>query len=351
MASIVNTSPAAMINSPAEIPSAILDQAIDWLVKLHAGTTDQRGQQTLLARIASWRAAHPLHEAAWCELQASQPDFSQLTPLALPPALAVRTLNAAQDHLKKQQSRRRALFMLGLGVTGGALTAASQWSMLSELGADYATAVGAQQTVILADGTRVRLNTDSALDVDYSDSRRLLKLRRGEIFIDTGKDSGAGQHRPFWVQTRETRLQALGTQFLVQQEAGRTRLLVTQGRVAIYFHDQLSAIAHPGDAFLIESSGSVTPLSTTATLDPTGWIDNALVVKQMRLADFVTELARYRRGWLYCDPAIADLRVSGVFQIDDTDRALDALARSLPVQLEFRSRFWVTLRAAVTKPL
>ena len=63
----------------------------------------------------------------------------------------------------------------------------------------------------------------------------------------------------------------------------------------------------------------------------------------MRLADFVQELSRYRPGWLRCDPAVADLRVSGVFQIDDTDRALAAVAHALPVRVERRTRYWVTL--------
>ncbi|KAG0759335.1 hypothetical protein G6F57_017955 [Rhizopus arrhizus] len=66
----------------------------------------------------------------------------------------------------------------------------------------------------------------------------------------------------------------------------------------------------------------------------------------MRLDAFVAELARYRSGLLRCDPAVADLRVSGVFSLRDTDRALDNLTRGLPVTVAYRSRYWVTVRAA-----
>jgi len=66
----------------------------------------------------------------------------------------------------------------------------------------------------------------------------------------------------------------------------------------------------------------------------------------MRLEDFTAELARYRSGVVRCDPAVADLRVSGVFSLRDTDRALENLTRGLPVDVVYRTRYWVTLRAA-----
>ncbi len=66
----------------------------------------------------------------------------------------------------------------------------------------------------------------------------------------------------------------------------------------------------------------------------------------MRLADFLKELARYRAGLLRCDPAVADLRISGGFQVDDADAVLLAVSRSLPVRVVSRSRYWVSVAPA-----
>ena len=72
-----------------------------------------------------------------------------------------------------------------------------------------------------------------------------------------------------------------------------------------------------------------------------------LMADKMRLADFVAELTRYRRGFLRCDPSIADLRISGAFPISDTDRTLNMLVHTYPVLASSHLRgYWVTLSPA-----
>ncbi|MBR8657942.1 iron dicitrate transport regulator FecR, partial [Achromobacter sp. Marseille-Q0513] len=80
--------------------------------------------------------------------------------------------------------------------------------------------------------------------------------------------------------------------------------------------------------------------------DAASWSRGVLVADAWRLDDFLAELGRYRPGLLRCDPAVADLRVSGVFPLRDTDRALHNLERGLPVTVVYRTRYWVTLRPA-----
>ena len=65
------------------------------------------------------------------------------------------------------------------------------------------------------------------------------------------------------------------------------------------------------------------------------------------LADFIAELARYRKGFVRCDPAIADLRISGAFPISDTQRTLNMLVQTYPVLATGHlSGYWVTLSPA-----
>ncbi|MCM8565948.1 hypothetical protein [Thauera linaloolentis] len=83
-----------------------------------------------------------------------------------------------------------------------------------------------------------------------------------------------------------------------------------------------------------------------AAFDPAAWTDGVLVARQMRLADAVAEIGRYRSGWLRCDPAVADWRISGVFQLGDTDLALAALGEALPLRIRHYSRYWVMVEGA-----
>jgi len=70
----------------------------------------------------------------------------------------------------------------------------------------------------------------------------------------------------------------------------------------------------------------------------------------MRLGDFVATLARYRRGHLGCNPAVADLLLTGSYPLDDLDRILAALEKSLPVRVHRVMPWWVTVEPAGMAP-
>ncbi|SUD75518.1 putative transmembrane sensor [Pseudomonas putida] len=76
------------------------------------------------------------------------------------------------------------------------------------------------------------------------------------------------------------------------------------------------------------------------------WGRGLLIANDQRLDAFISNLSRYRPGWLRCTPAVAGLRISGTYRLDDTDQILRALTTSLPVQVQVRTRFWVTITAA-----
>jgi ferric-dicitrate binding protein FerR (iron transport regulator) len=82
-------------------------------------------------------------------------------------------------------------------------------------------------------------------------------------------------------------------------------------------------------------------------MDVGAWSEGLIVTRNMRLGDFLQEVARYRHGYLTCAKEIADLRLSGVFRLQDTDKLLAVLPHTLPVRLRYRTRWWVTLERAV----
>ncbi|MGJ7525816.1 FecR domain-containing protein [Variovorax sp. GB1P17] len=314
----------------SESPGDLLDQAIAWAVRLGSGAADDRAHEACNA----WRAAHPTHEQAWQQVQTVEDAFRQVPPVN--GALAHGALQAATR--MRTQSRRRALGVMGLAATGGVLGLfvwrQAPWVQRAE----YATAIGERKRVMLADGTELNLNTGSEVQVMFSPRRRLIVLRRGELFVRTGADSGAMLgHRSFWVEAPHARFEALGTRFGVRQADNETRLSMTEGRVAIHAGDAPAVIAQAGDGYIIRANTAEPQRIVDRSFETDAWTDGALVAKQMRLDAFVAELARYRSTPLQCDADVASLRVSGVFQLggpDPVGRALEALVRTLPVRLE-----------------
>jgi transmembrane sensor len=77
------------------------------------------------------------------------------------------------------------------------------------------------------------------------------------------------------------------------------------------------------------------------------WSKGFFYARNMRLQDFLNELSRYRFGILRCDPAVADLRISGTFQINNTDQILSALPYTLPVSVRYQTAYWVSIHSQI----
>ena len=313
----------------------VVKQAIHWLLRLR----NHAANPILRQQCDAWRIAHHDHELAWQRVQSLHSELSS-NLRAVPGAhIALDTLETSAQRL----GRRQALKLL----SGVAVVGAAAW-LGKDLGwqpwnADFATATGERRGFQLPDGTRLELNTYSAADLDYTASQRLITLARGEIMVTCGRDP----ERPLLVKSQEGLFEGLAGRFVVRQDSGCTRLIVTSGRVAIGSHR-----GSDGAPIQVEAGQSYLVSATTATLAPPqdmdagAWADGLIVTRNMRLEDFLNEVGRYRRGYLKCAASIADLRLSGVFRLDDIDKMLAVLPRTLPVQLHYRTRWWVTVERA-----
>ncbi|MDN2714269.1 FecR domain-containing protein [Janthinobacterium sp. SUN120] len=308
-----------------------VEQAIAWAVRLqmHGATPDA------LLSLQRWRDADPGHEQAWQRLAAIGHQFS-----GLPPEASRATLDAS---LARRRQRRQALKVLaGIGFAG---TAA--WFAI-DTQADYRTGTGQRLAARLPDGSLLHLNAGTAVRLRFDGKQRLLTLLHGELAVTTQADP---QRRPFLVDTGEARMLALGTRFTVRRLAGAGGMLT---RLAVQEHAvQLQAGASTGVAspVLVRAGDSVVTDGARTWRepvhdDPAAWLDGVIAARDMPLGQLVAELARHRHGLLLCDADIASLPVSGVFQLDDPERALRVLLQTQPIVAVYRTRFWVTLKKA-----
>ena len=309
--------------------SPAAEQAIAWMVRLRSGRDDARQQ----ALFQQWLGHDPANAHAWEQLQRGLGGHFEVVR---------RAPGTLRDTLLEPEAGRRDVLraLAGLSLLGGSLWFAVRSDTGQALTADIRTGTGERRSVQLPDGTRVQLNTDSAVDLDFNAQQRMITLLRGEILVTCGAASSA----PLLVQTRHGLFEGIDGRFAVHQANDCTRLSVVSGNVAIHSPHQangLSTQVHAGESYLVRQTGAL--LAPPLDMDIGAWADGLIVTRDMRLADFVAEVGRYRHGYLGCSADIAELRLSGVFRLEDTDKLLAILPQTLPVQLRYRSRWWVNL--------
>lgn len=316
----------ALMPLPETIDRKLLEDAAEWVLRLRFGASPSQGERDAFER---WRDQSAAHRRAWARAEKVLGAFQG------PDAdVCKETLRALPD-----VKRRRALRLLSVALiavpTGLAVSRFLPWA---EWHADVATATGERRTVKLADGSTLVLNTASAVDIAFTQDERRLVLRAGEILVTTHADP-ASVHRPFLVQVPQGDVRALGTRFGVRLiGSDRTRVMVLEHAVQARPGAGAAFLMHAGEQAEFNRGGLLARASTEPGADL--WERGFLVARNMRLADVVAEIGRYRSGFVRCAADIADLRVSGVISIADSDVALDTLAQTLPVKVRRLGRYW-----------
>lgn len=312
--------------NPHNVHPRTLAEAADWFAVLGSGQVTKSETE----QWQTWLHAHPDHQVAWAKVEFFTHKFQDL-----PPHAASAALNQPDLY------RRRTLKTLAiLGALGMSSWHVSRGRYLQDWTADYRTPLGASKTIILADGSKVTLDTDSALNIEFTSELRCLQLVVGEIYIETAPDI-VSPSRPLVVDTQDGRVRALGTRFSVRQQAGNSQVTVYSDAVEIQ-------PTQAGISKLILKAGQTTHFTphqinavAAISAERPAWTQGILLADNLPLSEFLLQLNRYRHGYVTCDPQIADLRIVGAFPLNNTDRILATLAETLPVTINNPLPFWV----------
>ena len=298
-----------------------LRAAARWLALLDSGDASEAD----LLRLAQWRASSPLHEDAWQKASLLRARFA-----GLPGALAMAALD-------RPDAGRRALLKQALGVSALLPLA---WLVSRELPldawtADMRTAVGERRQAMLSDGTLLQLNTDSAVDIELGAGR--VALVRGEVAVSVPANLSLTLQVPYGrvvLSEGEVCLRLLDEACRVSAIKGAVSLQPLRGPAVMLQAGQQASLQAAG----------VGPVKAFDEWQ-LGWREGALRLDDRPLGELLRELRRYRPGVLRWAPELERLRVTGTFRLDDTDRVLALLAASLPLQVQTRTRYWVSLTA------
>lgn len=291
----------------------VLAEASAWLARLQGSSRTTAAE----AAFKAWVAEDVVHARAFARVT----ETWDIIPGAA-------QLNASQA-MVKTRSRRRVLQALAacllLAVIGGGVT------MYELRDPVYQTLVGGQQTVMLDDGTRITLNTDTRLTVAYTRTERRIVLSHGEaIFKDT-----EDPQRPFVVQAGDRKVRALGTAFDVRSDPRLLEVTLMEGRVEVSpvgsgqadARADETAVLSPGERMTVRSNGEQT-LDHPNLEQITAWQRGEVMFDNANLVEVTTELNRYGKTHVRLDdPALAPLRVSGVFTTRDPVEAARAIAK------------------------
>lgn len=220
--------------------------------------------------------------------------------------------------------------MMG-GVAAGLVAAigALAWRF-GEAGQRYATGIGERRTVTLADGSLMRLNTDTALTVDLSPERRSIRLLRGEASFDVAHDKS----RPFVVAADDAQVRAIGTAFTVRLRPDLTEVTVSEGIVGVRDGDRPERHVAAGNAAAVRrGTVAVTALAHTDIRRRLAWQDGRLSFDGDTLEQAVEEFNRYRTVPIVIgDPALAGVRIGGTFRSDRSGDFARALEQSFGIR-------------------
>lgn len=294
----------------------VYEAAALWVVRLASADASSADRKAFEV----WRRADPAHAEAYAEMETWR-----------------RTMGQVPDP-RERQSRRA----VGLGaVVAIALSglAGAQLGWIDRLRADAWTGVGEIETRTLVDGSRIDLNTDTAIALRFTAEERAVDLLRGEAVFDVVPDP----QRPFVVRGNGVSARAVGTRFYVRVDGAADPVGVAEGRV-----DVATAVGHtllhPGEvAFRDADDHPVARQGNVA--QAMSWRDGKLSFSGQTLLQVVAELERYRRGRiLLMDSAVGERRFSGSLDPRDTDEALAVLVATMGIRVTRLTPFVILVR-------
>jgi transmembrane sensor len=304
-------------------PEQIAERAAAYFVRRRGETAAQRRERE------AWLAGDERHAGAYADAQRLWDRVGELRANARLQALKAADL-AAMRRSRWLGPGRLLLAAAALVVLLGSAYLVTMFAATPSP-ARYVTQLGERRTETLADGTRVVLNTDTALEVRYTRGRRDVSLLRGEAQFEVEHDAA----RPFVVHVDGDTVTALGTRFQVRRNADAVVVTLLRGSVEVV-QGQQQRILHPDEQAHL-SPGAGIRIQAIDPAQVTGWPEGWLRFRNASLGQVVAEANRYSpRKLKLGGAALAGLKLNGNFRAGDNASIALAAGQILPVRVDDR---------------
>ncbi len=337
-------------SNPRAAREEIRDRACCWLARLDAGPTEKD-----IEELGAWLDQSPEHKEMLLEMAEMWDNFGVLSDLA-----PVFPLEQYQPPIKRNNPRKAlvaaaASILLGV-ITLGSLfnfkafhmPVASDMQQVAARVQSYETRIGEQSTVMLVDGSSMILNTNTLLEVGYSSTERVVRLKSGEVHFEVAKD----ETRPFRVYAGGKLIQAVGTAFAIQHLDDGIEVTVTQGEVSLQktqemVGNEIAELDPVQDAPVSLTAGEMAIVSVEAEILEVrrlmademeirlSWRHGMLLFQENTLEEVIKEVSRYTQVVIEADEAIKDIKVGGYFKAGDIDGLLIAMRENFNVDAQY----------------
>jgi transmembrane sensor len=296
---------------------SVTQEAAAWHTRLSRRSVTTRE----LKAFRDWRR-DPAHAAAYAEVDAA---WSAAGELALDPDLQAATARALAQPPPRPTvawfAIPKAGPLAGLAVVAVAV-GLGYFTYEARTAPSWSTRTGEQRLVVLQDGSRIRLNTDSKVQVRYRSDRRDITLLRGEAFFEASHNPD----RPFTVTAGPAAVRAVGTRFDVRRDGVAVRVTLVEGKVDVRQATGPSTTLLPNQQLTVTAK-AITPPRPADAPGATSWTAGRLIFRNTPLREAVAEVNRYATKKIVLDgpDALTERPVSGAFNTGDTGSFVSAV--------------------------
>jgi len=328
------------------------DQASDWIVKMDRGlSSDEK------IALQEWMDDSPENHSTLMQMTQLWDKMNAMTRLSdlfpKPTRHASQTQTQRSNLIESLIENWTKSWLKPLPAIAASIALATVlglWAILGNVDNNnnsYQTAIGEQSTVMLPDGTKMTLNTNTntSVTVAYSDQQRLLHLIQGELHVSVAKD----KNRPLSVMAGGKVIQAIGTEFNIEiTSQQKIELVVTEGKVKVGIQQKpekqiasIEPLTLPSDALTVsageeimlgEAKEQITEVSAEDIAVKLSWQKGNLIFRGESLEEAVREVGRYTSvEFVFIDENLKKMRVAGLFQAGDVQGLLATLRENFDI--------------------
>lgn len=314
-----------MTTKRPNIPNDPRDAAAYWFARVHSGNFSVAERDDF----KQWRQADIRHELEYRALD----EIWQATSM-LPEDDLRELLEAPEPSAElRRQSRRRWLVGAGSVCAAALVGGVVFYGYGTESPTHtfrYVTAHGEQRQVSLPDGSIIEMNVSTELIVRYYAKRRVVELVGGEATFDVASN----QAWPFLVEIGDVDVRVTGTVFNVCREPDYVSVAVQTGSVEVTsgnWWNREKVMLMAGTATQVRPDSPLAIEQADVSM-LTAWHHGKVVFRDQPLEDVVREMNRYLPQPIrLTDNRLRQLRMAGVFSIQDAEGFLQALQSHLPI--------------------
>ena len=329
-------------NGSSETSSVVESEALAWIAQLNGDDVSEKD----LAAFREWVNRSPAHQREIKELSELWSGLNVLTVMDEP----IRQADRVSRQLRKTKARQHLRQKVLLPVLASAMVIAvvfaspfmtsgekegSKYEASVSVPLVFKTAKGEHQTHSLEDGSIITINTNSHIEVDFTQGQRNVRLLKGEALFSVAHD----EKRPFLVFANDGIVRAVGTEFSVHITDNAFDVLVSEGSVELSTLKPTKPISNvintpvkttkvaslgiikAGHAAQVkDSKASITIVSNDVIDSELSWRVGRLDFAGEGLEEAVAEYTRYTDlNIIISDPELRTLKLGGTFPTGELD--------------------------------